>query len=391
MSYSPTGNPATGAKGLSALMRAEFVLIGNAFANLPAFLTTGVYTTTFDQQGNYTFALPAANGALAMLSDVASSVAAEAAGRLAADAAETAARTSADATLSAAITAEVARATAAEASEFDNFGRNRVDNGNCEVAQRTLPVTANAAYSLDRWVVGWSAGAGSVTQTSYPGYTSRKQLACIVVGFTAGSQVQIITRIEAARAYDLVGKQVTLQFNTNYTISAGSTSFSATLYYPIGAADTFGTVTAGQSVAFTPSGTPGTYTCVFTTPLPVGAANGIEVLLNANQSGATGDLFWVVTSVQLEAGAVATPFERIDPMLNLQRCQKFCFNQTVPTQLQGSFTSCLFPATMHHQPTSTPSWNIKPPSYSIITSPQGYQASVDSVSILNSCLFQADL
>lgn len=93
--YNPSGNPGNHADGLSAVVRAEFASIGVAFDILPQITTTGAFATVFNQQGNYTFTLPAAPGTLAMLSDVAGEASARAIG----DTTEAAARTAADALL----------------------------------------------------------------------------------------------------------------------------------------------------------------------------------------------------------------------------------------------------------------------------------------------------
>lgn len=112
MTYSPSGNPATGAEGLSALMRAEFASIGTAFALLPPFTATGLFSTTFVQQGNFTFTLPPVAGTLATTANVAT----EAGRAIAAEGVLTTA-VSAEATARiAAITTETTRATAAEAA-----------------------------------------------------------------------------------------------------------------------------------------------------------------------------------------------------------------------------------------------------------------------------------
>jgi hypothetical protein len=73
LTYAPSGNPATGAEGLSALMRAEFAAIGAAFSLLPsAITTTGLFTTVFNQVGNFSYRLPARADTLAGLLDLAS-------------------------------------------------------------------------------------------------------------------------------------------------------------------------------------------------------------------------------------------------------------------------------------------------------------------------------
>jgi hypothetical protein len=211
---------------------------------------------------------------------------------------------------------------ASSGNVLNDCGRNRVDNGNMEVAQRALPVTITGNYVLDRWRCGWSAGTASATQTTFGGYTSRKQLALTVTGLTAGNVAFFIHRIEAARCADLAGQTVTVSFNFAYTISAGTTAFACILAYPT-IVDAFGTVTTIATVAFTPtSGTAGTYSATFA--VPSAATTGLQITVQATQASATGTLFAVLTSVQLEAGASATQFERLDPAENLQRCQWFC-------------------------------------------------------------------
>lgn len=82
MTYTPSGNPGTRADGLSATVRTEFTAIGTAFAALPAITTTGAFSTIFAQLGNFSFTLPGASGALALVADVS----AEAARAMAAEA-----------------------------------------------------------------------------------------------------------------------------------------------------------------------------------------------------------------------------------------------------------------------------------------------------------------
>lgn len=132
--YDPSGNPATGAEGLSALIRAEFVAISAAFDLLPVFggnagkavvinpggtamtittgtlalagnfATTGAFNTTLAQTASTTLTLPGSSGTLALTTDVSTAVAVE-----------TTRAEGAEATLSTAISAETTRAEAAEA------------------------------------------------------------------------------------------------------------------------------------------------------------------------------------------------------------------------------------------------------------------------------------
>jgi cell wall-associated NlpC family hydrolase len=121
--YNPSGNPAFGSEGLSALVRAEFAAIGAAFNLVPLITTTGPFSTTFNQQGNYTFTLPAAAGTLAMLSDVgavAATVATETSARAAAVSAETTRATTAEAANATAISNETSTRATAITTEVTN-------------------------------------------------------------------------------------------------------------------------------------------------------------------------------------------------------------------------------------------------------------------------------
>jgi hypothetical protein len=215
---------------------------------------------------------------------------------------------------------------ASSGNVFSSVGRNRVDNGAFEIAQRTLPVTVSGAFSLDRWAVAWSAGTGSISRGANTAHSSRKQLLASVTGLTVGATATITHSIESARSYDLAGGQVTLSFDSSYTVSAGTASFTVALVYA-NSLDNFGGVTyIGAPATFTPSGTPATYTVGWSS-VPPAAVNGLQLIFTSTQAGATGNLAWALTSVQLEPGVigapVATPFERLSPAQSLANCQRF--------------------------------------------------------------------
>jgi hypothetical protein len=222
-----------------------------------------------------------------------------------------------------------------------------------EIAQRTLPVAANGAYGLDRWVASWSSGTASVSQGAYGGYTSRKQLVLAITGLTSGTTAGAYHRIEAARSCDLAGQTVTVQFNATLTNTGTGGTFSVQPYYA-GSLDNFaGNVAIGSPIPFTLSGTPVTYTATFA--VPSAAVNGLQLNFLITQ-GTTGNIAFVITSVQLEAGAAATAFERLDPVLNLQRCQRFYQNSSYQIQayhLGGSYCSYVgaYPVQLRATPT----------------------------------------
>lgn len=143
MNYTPSGNPATGSEGLSALMRAEFAAIAAAFAAVPRITTAGNFDTIFVQVGSFSFTLPATAGTLALVADVA----AEAAARAAAVTSEATARAAADTTLTTAISSEATTRAAADAL----------------LAPKTSPVfsgTATFAFAATTPSAGVTAHAG---------------------------------------------------------------------------------------------------------------------------------------------------------------------------------------------------------------------------------------
>ena len=254
-------------------------------------------------------------------------------------------------------------------SASNNIGRNCVTNPSMEVAQRGLPVTTSGVYGVDQWIASWSAGTGSVSQGSATGYTSRRQLSGVFTGLTVGATAKYTHYIEAARSYHLAGILVTLQFNTAYTVSAGTASFAVQPYYA-NSANSFSAVTAiGSPIAFTPTGTPGTYEVSFT--VPSAATNGLGFDLVATKVGSTGTLTWSVTSLQIEEGPAST-FERQKPDQCFATCQLFflkSYSRSVPpgtpfsvnaaTNLSGSYQAgaiwddVKFPVTMRDIPTVT--------------------------------------
>ena len=205
---------------------------------------------------------------------------------------------------------------------FNAIGRNRLDNGNMEIAQRALPTSGLSGYGIDRWIFSWSnATSGGMSRNNNTGYTSRYQANLSLINVVATGYMQFVQRIEAARSYDLAGQTVTVSWNTAYTISAGTTAFAVSLYYCAALDNWGGTTTLIGTTSFSPTSGGTTYTASFA--VPSGAIYGLEVLFTATQSGSTGTLVWLMTSVQLEAGSVATPFERIDTSVNLTRCSYY--------------------------------------------------------------------
>jgi hypothetical protein len=135
-----------------------------------------------------------------------------------------------------------------------------------------------------------------------------------ITGAASNTIVNIRQRIESQNIADLAGQQVTVSFVCSASVA---TSVSVTLGHA-SAQDNFGTVTTIGTVTKTINAVGNRYDCQFT--LPAGAANGVEVIFGiSNMTSGT----FALTNVQLEAGAVATPFERRSYGTELALCQRY--------------------------------------------------------------------
>jgi hypothetical protein len=143
--YTASGNPGTGSEGLSATMRAEFFSIQTAFDLVPRISTTGLFTTVFNQLGNYTFTLPAISGVLATTANITT----ETVRATAAEAANAAAITAEATARTTAVSAETTRALAAEAVVATSVTTERTRalaaEGVNATAAAAAQTTANAA------------------------------------------------------------------------------------------------------------------------------------------------------------------------------------------------------------------------------------------------------
>ena len=201
--------------------------------------------------------------------------------------------------------------------------RNRVINGNMQVAQRGTSFSGSPfnGYTVDRWRLD-RTGAGSTTvnlaaNTNYGG--------AFVVNaagsYGSGEFQDFKHRIESLNCGDLGGKTVTLSFMASVTTTAGTVTNSVFLNYA-NSADDFSSTTNISTNATAITNTATLFTLTFTN-LPVNAANGLEIVFRSAQSVATGTITFSISSVQLEVGATATPFEYVDAATQQSRCQRY--------------------------------------------------------------------
>jgi len=239
-------------------------------------------------------------------------------------------------------------------------GRNMIINGAMQVHQRgtsTASITTPGYYTADRWLNDISAmgtWTSSVENDAPTGSGFRKSLKILCTTADASPSANdvagIYTALEGQNVQQFLkgtssAKQFSLSFwvksnvagtyiaelydgdNTRqvsaaYTISASATWEKKTIIFP---ADTTGAFdndsNASLFVVFAlgagSARTSGTLSTVWNTAVEANRFAG-----QVNLAAATNN-YWQITGVQLEAGAVATPFEFEDYGTTLQKCQRY--------------------------------------------------------------------
>jgi hypothetical protein len=251
-----------------------------------------------------------------------------------------------------------------------NF-RNRIINGDMRIDQRNAGASVAASgYTLDRWVAFESTSATSVTaqrSTTAPTGFTNSLLYTVGTGGTAaaGEQAMLRQRIEGHNVADFgfgsaAAQAITVSFRVRSSLtgtysvavqnSAGDRSYVTT--YTVDAANTWETKTVSL-----PGDTSGTWLTdngigialffdlgsgsSFTASANAWSAGDFRrVSGQANLIGTSGATFYI-TGVQLEAGSVATPFERRPYGTELALCQRY-FERIGHPFFPGRVNSSLF-------------------------------------------------
>ena len=199
---------------------------------------------------------------------------------------------------------------------------NRIINGAMTIDQRnagaaqTITASAALAYTADRWYA-YSTGA-NVTGQRITG-SANNQFAYRFTGAASVTAIGFGQRIEAANSIDLAGSTATLGVDLANSLL---TSVTWTAYYAT-TSDTFGTLasptrTQISTGTFTVTSTLSRYSAqIF---IPSAATTGIEIVFSV---GAQTSGTWTIDNVQLEAGPLATPFERRMIGTELFNCQRY--------------------------------------------------------------------
>jgi hypothetical protein len=233
--------------------------------------------------------------------------------------------------------------------------RNRIINGDMRIAQRgTAAVTASGAFPVDRFFVGNNTdGAFSAQQDSSApvGFSNSIKVTTTTADatLTTNQALSVIHRIEGYNSVDFDwgtanAKTVTLSFWVRSSLTG---NFGAALrnfdgnrsypfFYTISSANTweYKTVTVPGDTTGTWDKTNGSSISVIfglgAGPDRSGTADAWNSNNNFAPTGAvsvigTLDATWQITGVQLEAGSVATPFERRPFGTELALCQRYYY------------------------------------------------------------------
>lgn len=211
------------------------------------------------------------------------------------------------------------------ASTTLDIGRNKIINGAFDFWQRgtTFVNPSSDTYLADRWTCYTAGGARTISQQTFTpgsapiaGYEGQYYLrmACSSAGTSVLKQ-----KIEDVRTF--AGQTVTISFFAK----ADAARTPAIQYYQQFGSGGSGTVNA---VIFSPTLTTSwaRYSATFTLPSVSGKTIGANSALQFDFDFGTSVQTIDIWGVQVEAGSVATPFQRAAATLagELAACQRYC-------------------------------------------------------------------
>jgi hypothetical protein len=240
------------------------------------------------------------------------------------------------------------------------MGRNRLINGDFRVAQRGTSFVSGAnndnTYNLDRWVV-LSDGNDIVDITQANVAPSGGLFSIGLDVETVNKKFGILQVIETRNILGMFNQPVTLSFSAR-TSGTSIGNMKAVILAWTGTGDTVtrDVVSAWNSDGITPTfatnwtaeNTPQNLApsndwtrYEITANLDTASTNNVAVFIWCDDMTTTLGDFLYITDVQLEVGALATPFERKTFQEQLVDCQRYYENsgfpaQNVPTSVTGA-------------------------------------------------------
>ena len=222
--------------------------------------------------------------------------------------------------------------------------RNRLFNGSYAVAQRGTTFASGSnnddTYNLDRWYV-LSDGNDIVDITQNTAAAPPEQKFCIALDVeTINKKFGVAQIIENINCADLQGQTVTLSFQAKVSAttkldnvkcavvawSGTANSVTSDIISAWGAEGTNPTLIANATYENTPANlnvTTSWATYTVSAPIDTASTNNVIVFIWSDVTDTTLGDFLYLAGVQLEAGAVATPFERRPYGTELALCQRY--------------------------------------------------------------------
>jgi hypothetical protein len=255
--------------------------------------------------------------------------------------------------------------------------RNRLINGSFDVWQRGASftnMTSGTTYTADRWSCFRDGYASNISVSQITGLSqngiNRIALRCQrTAGDTSTAGMNVTQSLESVNSRDLAGQTVTLSFwaraGTNY--SASGNILNAYIFSGTGSDEGQRNGLTGQtSGTITPVLTTSFQKFSFSRTLPSNI-NQITVSFYQTPTGTAGSNdYFDIMDVQLEAGTVATPFERRSYGQELALCQRYFYGQNnsagqayyhfgigSTNNNTTAFGTVIFPVTMRAKPSVT--------------------------------------
>ena len=262
--------------------------------------------------------------------------------------------------------------------------RNAITNGGMSIAQRgtSLTLGSTANYGLDRWYAsGFGTGQNfTVSRSTATPPTGFQYFQRVATTTTTGTNIFISQSLETSDVIPMQGRTVTLSFRYRVPVNFTNTWVAQVYWSTATDANLTPSATKTSLASKTLSNTTSWTLDSLTFTVPVTATSlSVEFALGNNVvNGAQFDF----TGVQLELGAIATPFERRPIGTELALCQRYYLR--ISGQAYTAFGSGLsvsstkaaiyvnYPATMRAIPSAVTFSNL------IITDRTAYDLTVSS-------------
>lgn len=233
-----------------------------------------------------------------------------------------------------------------DGTEFIFSERNKVINGDFQIAQRGISLTStdsannDAKYTLDRWQL-FSDGNDVVDVTQETSTVPTNQLYAIALDVeTANKKFGIAQKIEQKNCVDLIGNEVTLSFKAKVSATTNLDNVKCAIIAWDGTADTltddmisaWGSEGTDPTLAtnYTYENTPAnlnlttsyaTYTTTAT--IDTSGAKNVVVFIWSDVTTTSAGEFLYITDVQLEKGPSNSVFERKTFARQLTDCHRY--------------------------------------------------------------------